>query len=70
MRRLIVVTNPKSSRANLVEEKIMKPARELEGVLVGKYEIRPTTIEENVRLIAKILKDGDLVVAAGGTRQR
>lgn len=66
MRRLIIVSNPKSSRAGLVEQRVMEPARKLEGFLVGRYEIQATTLEENVKMIAKILKDGDLVLAAGG----
>lgn len=66
MRRLIVVFNARSSKSKLVTEEVLKPARNLAGFLVGKYEIEPTNFDDNVERLAKILNDEDLVVAAGG----
>lgn len=66
MNRLIVVFNLKSSRSNIVCDEIFEKARKLPGFLVGKYEVLPTNVDDNALKLAKILQDGDLVVAAGG----
>lgn len=66
MKRLIVVYNPRSSKANRVRREVFGPARKLAGFLVGKYEVSPTDVDDNAEKLAKILEDGDLVVAAGG----
>lgn len=66
MKRLIIVFNPRSSKAKLIREMVFEPARELAGFLVGKYEVLPTDVDDNAAKLAKILKDGDLVVTAGG----
>ncbi len=42
------------------------PARRLSGFMVGKYEVERTDVDKNATKLAKILKDGDLVLAAGG----
>ncbi len=66
MRKLILVYNPKSSHYGEVEEKVLAPVRSLRGWMVGKYAIRPTDFEDNVRNLVKLFEDGDLAVAAGG----
>ena len=66
MKRVLIVYNPRSSRAAEVESEVLTPARSLRGYMVGKYEVEKIGIEKNVAKLAEILKDGDLVVAAGG----
>lgn len=66
MQRMIVVVNSRSSRAGLVEAEVLSPLRNLKGMTVGKYKVLPIDVEENVSRLAKILRDGDLVVAVGG----
>lgn len=66
MQRIIVVYNPNSSRYSDVKEKVLERIRGLSGCIVGKYEIKKTVLEKNVENLASILKDGDLVISAGG----
>lgn len=66
MPRLIVIYNPRSSKYASVEREVLAPARELKGWVVGKYEVKPTTVEDNATCLAKILENDDLVVVAGG----
>lgn len=66
MRKLLIVYNPRSSRAAEVEKEVLAPARELVGVMVGKYEVERTDVDKNAAKLAKLLKDGDMVLAAGG----
>lgn len=65
-RKLIIIYNPRSTKASAVEQEVLAPARELKGWLVGKYEVKPTDVNDNVERLAQILSDGDLAVAAGG----
>lgn len=66
LRKLIVVYNPRSSQHAAVTEEVLAPARKLSGWLVGKYEVKASGLRENADDLAKILNDGDLVIAAGG----
>ena len=66
MERLILVLNPKSSKAKLIDDEILKPVRKFKGFLIGKFEVKPTNVDENAEKLAEILQDGDLVVACGG----
>ncbi len=66
MQRLIIVYNPRSSKFGQVEKDVLNKARELKGWTVGKYEIKPIGVDKNAKALAKILRDGDTVVSAGG----
>lgn len=66
MKRLTLVYNPRSSRYQDVEREVIEKARHLKGWMVGKFEVSNTNVDENASRLAKVLKDGDLVVAAGG----
>ncbi|MBR3052452.1 hypothetical protein IKG60_02430 [Candidatus Saccharibacteria bacterium] len=66
MQRLIVVYNPRSSRFADVEREVLSRVRELNGYLVGKYEVAQTNIGDNIVKLAEILKDDDLVLSVGG----
>lgn len=65
-RRVILVYNPRSSKAGLVKESVVKPLQQIPGTMFGKYEVKPTDVDDNAAELAKILVDGDIVVAAGG----
>lgn len=65
-KRVIIVYNPRSTGANLVEVGVLEPARRLKGKIVGKYAVLPTDVDDNAKKLAKLLEDGDLVIAAGG----
>lgn len=64
--RVVLIYNRRSSKYKKVEQEIIKPLREMPKIMLGKYEVQPTNVDENAKLIAKILKDGDLVISAGG----
>ena len=66
MKRLLIVYNPQSSRYADVKKEVLAPARELNGYMVGKYEIDKTDVDKNAVKLAKILKNGDRILAAGG----
>ena len=66
MRRLFIVYNPRSTRFVDVEKEVLSKARELKGFIIGKYEVEPTDVDKNATKFAKLLKDGDLVLSAGG----
>ena len=66
MRKMLIVYNPRSSRYGEVREKVLEPVRKLRGYMIGKYEIEEIGIDRNVTKLAKLLDDGDLVVAVGG----
>lgn len=64
--RVILICNKRSSKYVRVEEEIVKPLREMKNIMFGKYDVQPTDVDANAKLIAKILKDGDIVLAVGG----
>lgn len=66
MQRLIIVYNPRSTKAKIVEDEVIAPARKLVSFMVGRYEVKPTNVSDNAVKLAKLLHDGDLVVAVGG----
>ena len=65
-RRVFLVYNPRSSKANFVKEQVASPLRDIPGVMFGKYEVKPTDVDDNAEQLSKILMDGDIVIAAGG----
>lgn len=75
MRRIVIVCNPRSSRYFKVRREvldvIMNP-RELNsrfglsGITVLKYEVQPTNVDDNAKLLSKLIKDEDLVLSVGG----
>ena len=66
MRRLLIIYNPRSSRFSDVKNEVLSRLTELKGYMVGKYEVANTNVDDNTKKLAKILKNDDLVVAAGG----
>ena len=66
MKRLIIVYNPRSSQFLKVREEVLEPAQKMRGYMVGKYEVAPTDLNDNIDKLARILKDDDIVLAAGG----
>lgn len=66
MRKLLVVYNPGSSHTAAVESEVLGPVRGSAGWMVGKFKVTAPSVDENAAELAKMLGDGDLVVAAGG----
>ncbi|MFV0485023.1 MAG: diacylglycerol/lipid kinase family protein [Candidatus Saccharimonadales bacterium] len=66
MKRLMLVYNPRSSRFQDVEREVIEKARHLKGWMLGKFEVTNTDVDDNAARLARVLKDGDLVIAAGG----
>lgn len=66
MKRIIIVYNPRSSRFADVKSEVLSKIKDLGGYLVGKYEVKPTDLEDNILQLSKLLKDDDLVISAGG----
>ncbi len=66
MKRIIIIYNPRSSRFIDVKKEVLSKTTSFKGYMVGKYEVEPTDVNKNAIKFAKILKNGDLVIAAGG----
>ena len=66
MKRLLVVYNLKSSRFKDVEREVLVNLRNLNGYMIGKYEIQRIGVDKNVEQFAKLVEDGDLVLSVGG----
>lgn len=66
MQRIIIVYNPRSTRAERVTDEVLKRARELNGVMVGRFLVEKAPIVENAKRLARMLTDGDIIVTAGG----
>jgi hypothetical protein len=66
MKRLFIVYNPRSSHYEQVKTDIIDRLKGLKGVMVGKFEVAATNVDDNARRLAKVLSSGDLVIAAGG----
>ena len=66
MQRLIVVYNPNSSQYVHVKANFLTELPKLKGYTIGKYAIKKAPFNDNVVNLQKILKKGDIVIAAGG----
>ena len=66
MKRLFVVYNPRSSHYASVKRDILDRLGKIKGVMIGKFEVADTDVDDNARRLARILTTGDLVIAAGG----
>lgn len=66
MKRVIIIYNPRSSRYADVRAEVLDRVSELKGYIIGKYEVEQGNVDNNATKLAKILKDKDLVIAAGG----
>lgn len=66
MQRLFVIYNPRSSRYASVKADVLSRVSSLKGYIVGKYEVEKTDVDRNATKFAKLLKDGDMVLSAGG----
>lgn len=66
MKRIILVYNPRSSKQALIRKEVLDRVRGLRGYIVGKYEVRPTNVDDNASALAALLQDGDIVITAGG----
>ena len=66
MHRLFLVYNPRSSRFIDVDKEVIDRVRGLKGCIIGKYEVKPTNLEDNINTFSKLIKNGDLVLSAGG----
>ena len=61
-----MVYNPRSSSQALIKKEVLDKVRELRGYAVGKYEVRPTDVDDNASVLATLLQDDDIVITAGG----
>ncbi len=66
MQKVIVVYNPRASKFGLVSAKVLEKIRGEKGLVLGKFEIKPTNPRENAENLAKVITGGELVVATGG----
>lgn len=66
MQRILIVFNPRSSRFIDVEKEVLTPIKELKGYIIGKYKVENTDVDQNAAKFAKLIKDNDLVISAGG----
>jgi diacylglycerol kinase family enzyme len=66
MQRLIIVYNPHSSQYIHVKEELFPHLTEIKKCMVGKFAIKKAPFEENLKALKNFLKNGDIVIAAGG----
>lgn len=66
MKRVLIVYNPYSSRFVDVQKEVLDQAKELKGYMVGKYEVEKIDLDKNIDKFTKLVRDGDLVISAGG----
>ena len=66
MKRILVVYNPRSSQYRKVRGEVLDVLAQHDGMMVGKYEVVNTDVDDNAEKFAKLVEDGDLVIAAGG----
>lgn len=61
-RHIVLVFNPRSANFSRVAEEVIAILPENSA----QYEVQPTDVDDNAAKLAKTLRDGDLVVSAGG----
>ena len=66
MQRIIIIYNPRSSRFSDVKKEVLDPIKNLEGYIIGKYEVEKTSLNANIDKLSKLIKDKDIIIAAGG----
>ena len=66
MKRIVIIYNPRSTHHESVQRNVIDKARCLRGVMLAKYEVADTDVDDNTAKLAKIISDGDFVIAAGG----
>ena len=49
-----------------MQKEVIEPLRTVRGLILLKFEIKATSVEENVKNLANLLQDGDTLVSAGG----
>ena len=64
--RLVLVYNPRSSGFKQVEDEVIAPLRQQKNLTLLKFTVQPTNVDDNAAHLARILRAGDLVLAAGG----
>ena len=64
--RLVLVYNPRSSGFKQVEDEVITPLRQQKNLTLLKFTVQPTNVDDNAAHLARILRAGDLVLAAGG----
>ena len=66
MQRIFVVYNPRSSNFCHVKSAVLDKLPDLKGYIIGKYAVKKTNFDDNVAKLSALIKDEDLVIAAGG----
>lgn len=66
MQRLIIVHSSHSTKAAKVRDEVILPAQRMPGLMVGKFEVYGKSVAENAEGLSKVLRDGDIVLTAGG----
>lgn len=64
--RLVLIYNPRSSGFKQVEDEVITPLRRQKNLTLLKFTVQPTNVDDNAAHLARILRAGDLVLAAGG----
>lgn len=66
MKRLLIIYNPRSSRYIDIKNDILSRTKDLNGYLVGKFEIADTDVDDNIKQLSEIIGDDDLILSVGG----
>lgn len=66
MARVVVAYNKRSSRASEISERVLGVLKEREDLELYEFEVKRASVAENARRLVRVLRDGDVVVSAGG----
>lgn len=66
MRRVVVVYNRRATGFSRVEREVLSFLRQKKGIILMRFEVKQVGVRANVEKLAKILREGDLVIAVGG----
>lgn len=64
--RLVLVYNPRSSGFKKVDAEVLQPLRSEQNITLLKFAVAPTNVDDNADRLAEVLRDDDLLLAAGG----
>ena len=63
--RIVVVYNPRSSKAVRVEREVLDKLKD-DGRDFDAYKVRKTSVNDNAKRLANFLQHGDIIIVAGG----
>ena len=63
--RVVICYNKRSSRFREISREVLEPLKKM-TFEVYEFEVKKASVSENARRLSKILRQGDVVISAGG----